>query len=166
MKSVKPLLAVLLLFSYVCGQECVPNSIKIGSLEYGGTNSSGARTYIVKLNTTGVTAAPLTFGNVRVHVNGLFQDTAPQGPITTSANILYVGGGSFTGLASCATECITVTVQLFTTDGNPMTFTLPDGQQFTTWGVNTTVLRPRIGKAALVTGQSEPIYLRLDAKGL
>src|SRR5580704_15169852 len=97
MKSVKPLLAVLLLFSYVCGQECVPNSIKIGSLEYGGTNSSGASTYIVKLNTTGVTAAPLTFGNVRVHVNGLFQDTAPQGPITTSANILYVGGGSFTG---------------------------------------------------------------------
>jgi hypothetical protein len=166
MKSVKPLLAALLLFSYVGGQACVPNSIKIGSLQYGGTDSNGASTYIVNLDTTGITTAPLTFGNVRVHVNGRFQDTAPQGPIKTPANILYVGGGSFTGMASCPPDCITVTVQLFTTDGNPMTFQLADGQQFTTWGVNTTVLRPRIGKAALVSGQSVPIYLRLDAKGL
>ena len=165
MKSVKPLLFVLLLACCASAQT-VPNSIKIGSLEYGGTNSSGVSTYIVTLNTVGVTAAPLTFGNVRVHVNGLFQDTAPQGPITTPANILYVGGGSFTGLASCVADCISVAVQLFSTDGKPITFQLVDGQQFTTYAVNSTFLVPRIGKAALVSGQSIAIYLRLDAKGL
>ena len=167
MKSVKPLLIVVLLLVGSLAAQTVPNSIKIGSLEYGGTNSSGVSTYIVNLDTTGVTAAPLTFGNVVVHVNGLFEGTAPQGTITTPATIAFEGGPPpVEGLGSCVADCISVAVQLFTTDSKPMTFQLADGQRFTTYAVNSTFLVPRIGKAALVSGQSVPIYLRLDPKGI
>jgi hypothetical protein len=166
MKSAKLLSAVLFLACCASGQT-LPNAIKIGTLQYGGVASDGTSQYVVTLNTTGVTAAALTFGNVRLHVNGLFEDTAPQGPIKTPAGILYVGGPPPWNLPACNPDyCVAIVVQLFTTDGKPMTFTLADGQQFTTWGVNTTTMVSKLGQAELIPGQKTPIYLRRDAKGL
>jgi hypothetical protein len=166
MKSVK-LLSAVLLVACCASAQTLPNTIKIGTLQYGGVASDGTSQYVVTLDTIGITAAPLIFGNVRVHVNGLFEDTAPQGTVTTPASILYIGGPPpFESLASCVADCVSIVVQLFTTDGKPMTFTLADGQQFTTWGVNTTTMMPRLGQAEIVAGQKTPIYLRLDEKGL
>jgi hypothetical protein len=201
MKSVKPILAVLLFLGNVYGQgqqniirlepgtrDAIlaqlgfqvlpevtdpeppgPHSIKIGTLRYGGTNSSGDSAYFVALNTTGITTKPLSFGNVILHVNGGTQAT---GPITTGpqTDILFVGGPPpFTGIPSCVSDCFVIGVQLLSPDGNPMTMTLVSGENFTTYADNNSFVVPKAGQTALdpqcdvfgfCKGASAPVVLR------
>jgi hypothetical protein len=112
------------------------NSITIGQLTYLGT-SNGVSDYQLKLDTTGITASPLTLVNSILSVGGQHENT---GQITSTSVILFTGGAGL-GLPSC--PCNSIGVQLvFSSTGQPFTFMLANGTSFTSYGtVDLTLLR-------------------------
>jgi hypothetical protein len=128
------------------------NSITIGELEYLST-SHGVSGYKLILDTTGITALPLTFVNAILSVGGGQEST---GPITSATlPILFLGGHGLK-LPSC--PCSSLRLQLVLPGNMPFTITLANGQLFTTNHVDVTLLLPLSG-AHLRPGASVPITL-------
>ena len=129
------------------------NSITIGELEYLSTNAQGVSGYKLTFDTTGVTALPLTFANATLTVGAGHQST---GPINTSTMpILFLGGAGFK-LPSC--PCTSLRLQLVLAGNAPFSFTLANGELFTTSRVSVTLLLPLSG-GTLQPGASIPITL-------
>jgi hypothetical protein len=106
----------------------------------------------------------LQFGSAVLYVNGVRQASgAFSGPV----GLLYIGGPAPYVLPSCATDgCVSISLQLLTVDGKPMTFKLTNRKMFNTWGVNTVTMQALPGQTAIVPGQSVAIILMADPKGL
>jgi hypothetical protein len=144
-------------------------SITIGKLTYWGTGVSGGNiqsNYQVSLNTTGITANPITFSNVILFVSGGTLGTQQSGfplittgpgcgqaGITDPCDLLFLGG---TGnlLPACADQtltqtCISIALQLVSATGKNFIVPLPDGEQFCAYGINNIFLLPKVGAAAL-----------------
>lgn len=148
-------------------------SIAIGNFEYLGsaiqTSTEGAEqvvsSYKLNLDASGITVAPITFGNVTFLVKGSSL-TSQQGgfPIITTGpgcgvpgvtapcSLLAQGGGEGFLLPSCAKlasdqsltqDCISIALQLVSPTGQNFSFQLASGETFCTSGVtNIFVLAP------------------------
>jgi hypothetical protein len=103
--------------------------------------------------------------DVIVFVDGTNQGS---GPVTTPVTLLFIGGtvdGVVHPLASCASGCVSIAVQLASATGGPFHFTLLDGQEFTTPAITTAALEPLPGKKFIQAQQSVPIVVKRDASG-
>ena len=152
MKYLRFLLHCVAIFSVVwlCGLARA-DSITIGSLTYVGTEN-GVSGYQLSINTNGITMLPLSFSSVILSVKGISQNA---GPNTTPTFLLFTGG-SDRALPAC--PCNTILLELVLKSANPqMTFSLANGQTFTTSTKIYIDLRSRFGK--LTPGQSVPITL-------
>jgi len=125
------------------------DSITIGEIQFLGTEQ-GVSAFKVTLDTTGVTAGPLTFTDIFVSVQGSSQDT---GSITTPVTFLFLGGSGF-GLPACPCDSATVKIIL---SNQPITFTLADGTLFTAKAINISTLVAAGGE--LQPGETAPIVL-------
>jgi hypothetical protein len=128
-------------------------SITIGELQYLSTDH-GVSGYKLILNTTGVTALPLTFVNAILTVGGRQEST---GPITSATPPVLFEGGPGLKLPSC--PCTSLRLQLVFPGNMPVTFMLANGQLFTTNHVSVTFLLPLTGHRNLQPGASIPIML-------
>jgi hypothetical protein len=120
---------------------------------------------VVTLDPRLVTSQSLSFANVTVFVDGTSQGS---GPVTSPATILFIGGtvdGVVHPLASCASGCVSIAVQLVSANGQPFSFTLLDGEEFTTFSVTTVALKPLPGEKFIQAQQSVPIVVKRDASG-
>ena len=144
---IRLLLSLLLLTGSAWG-----TSITIGELEYLSTDH-GVSGYKLILDTTGVTALPLTFVNAILTVGGKQEST---GPITSATPPILFLGGPGKGLPSC--PCTSLRLQLILPGNMPFSFTLANGQLFTTNHVSVTFLLPLSGRN-LQPGASIPIML-------
>ena len=154
---------VILLFA-VTAAEAKTNRVIIGSLTYLGTNEAGSA-FRVTLDPSAITSQPLAFSNVTVFVDGTSQSA---GAITTPTTLLFIGGtvgGTVYPLASCASGCIAISVQLVSADGKPLTITLSDGEEFGTFAITTAALQPPPGQKFIQAQQSVPIVLKRKASG-
>jgi len=153
-------LAVFLLFfaSAAAGRT---HRVAIGTLTYLGTNEFGSA-FRVALDPSALTSQSLSFASVTLFVDGTSQTA---GPITTPVTLLYIGGTVNSPLASCASGCVSIAVQLVSATGEPFSFTLVDGEEFTTFAVKTVALRPLPGQKLIQAQQSVPIVLKRDASG-
>ena len=148
----------------VTAAEAKTNRVIIGSLTYLGTNESGSA-FRVALDPSVITSQPLSFSNVTVFVDGTSQSA---GAITTPTTLLFIGGtvgGTVYPLASCASGCVAISVQLVSVDGRPFTLTLSDGEEFETFAIATSALIPSPGKRFIQAQQSVPIVLKRNASG-
>ena len=93
--------------------------------------------------------------SVNKHLRGAFHN-----PITTPVTLLYTGGTINGPLTSCASGCLSIAVQLVSATGEPFSFTLVDGEEFTTFAAQTTVLRPPPGQKFIQVQPSVPIVLK------
>lgn len=144
---IRLLLSLLLLSGSAWG-----TSIIIGQLEYLSTDH-GVSGYKLILDTTGVTAVPLTFVNAILTVGGKQEST---GSITSATPPILFLGGPGKGLPSC--PCTSLRLQLVLPGNMPFSFTLANGQLFTTNHVSVTLLLPLSGRN-LQPGASIPIIL-------
>lgn len=154
-------LTLLLLVSIAAGKT---NRVTIGTLTYLGSDQFGSA-FRVTLDPSLVTSQSISFANVTVFVDGTSQGS---GPVTTPVAILFVGGtvgGVVHPLASCATGCVSISVQLASATGEPFSFLLLDGQEFTTFAVTTVAIKPLPGEKVIQAQQSVPIVLKRDASG-
>jgi hypothetical protein len=144
------------------------DSITIGEIQFLGTEN-GVSAFKVSLDTTGITAGPLTISDLFLSVQGSSEDT---GSIMTPVTFLFLGGAGF-GLPAC--PCDSVLLKLVLSSSNqPITFTLADGTLFTAKAINISVLNPGVGgqlqpgdRANIVlTSIPEPATLVLLATGL
>jgi hypothetical protein len=145
------MIRALLFFLLLTGSAWA-TSVTIGQLEYLST-SQGISGYKVIFNTSGITAQPLTFANAMLSVGGRHEST---GPISTSTLPILFEGGPGLGLPAC--PCTSLNLKLVFPGGTPITFTLAGGQQFTTSGVQVTLLLPGSGMF-LMPGATAPIIL-------
>lgn len=154
------------------------NQVKIGTLTYtGGTvNQFGdISVFTVALQTSGITATPLTFGNLELivatcpQVKGACiaasQDLGGQGPTTSTVTWAFYGGTNGTGFAYTLPNCndygcVCIELQLVSATGLPFTFTLANGQSFTAPAITTVDLAPLPGQAFIRVGQSVDIVLQ------
>jgi hypothetical protein len=121
------------------------NRAIIGSLTYLGSDQFGSA-FRVTLDPSLVTSQSLSFANMTMFVDGTSQGT---GPVTTPVTILFIGGtvdGVVHPLASCASGCVSIAVQLLSATGEPFSFKLLDGQELTTFSVTTVTLKPLPGE--------------------
>jgi hypothetical protein len=155
------LLTVLLLASAALGKT---NRVTIGTLTYLGTDQFGSA-FVVRLDPSLLTSQSLSFSNVTLFVDGTSQSS---GPVTTPVSLLFVGGtvnGVVNPLASCASGCVSIAVQLVSATGEPFTVSLLDQEEFTTFAVTTTALRPPRGQKFIQAQQSVPIVIKRNASG-
>lgn len=128
------------------------DSITIGALTYLGTED-GVSGYQLSLNATGITLQPLSFADVILSIKGVVLDA---GPMTTPTFLLFTGGQDRV-LPAC--PCSSVLLDLsFLSPNSQLTFTLINGQSFTTSSNVLVNLHSAFGKR-LVAGQSIPITL-------
>jgi len=144
------------------------DSITIGQVQFLGTEQ-GVSAFKVTLDTTGVTAGPLTFTDLFLSVQGSSEET---GSITTPATFLFLGGSGF-GLPAC--PCDSITLKLVLSSSNrPITFTLADGSLFTAKAINVSILGTGVSgqlqagdsAAIVLTSVPEPATVLLLATGL
>jgi hypothetical protein len=146
------------------------DSITIGQIQFLGTEN-GVSAFKVSLDSTGVSAGPLTFADLLLSVQGSSEDT---GPIITPVTFLFLGGSGF-GLPAC--PCDSVTLKLVLSSSNqPVTLTLADGRVFTAKAANISTLGSGVGgqlqlqpgdsAAIVLTSIPEPATLTLIAIGL
>jgi hypothetical protein len=155
------LLTLLLLVSIAAAKT---NRVTIGKLTYLGTDQFGSA-FLVSLDPSLVTSQSLSFADVTLFVDGTSQGS---GPVTTPVTILFVGGtvdGVVHPLASCASGCVSIAVQLLSATGEPFSFKLLNGQDFTTFNVTTVALTPLPGEKFIQAQQSVPIVVKRDASG-
>jgi hypothetical protein len=155
---------LLTLFLLVSVAAAKTNRATIGSLTYLGSDQFGSA-FRVTLDPSLVTSQSLSFANITMFVDGSSQGT---GPITTPVTILFIGGtvdGVVHPLASCASGCVSIAVQLLSATGEPFSFKLLDGQEFTTFRVTTVALEPLPGEKFIQAQQSVPIVVKRDASG-
>jgi hypothetical protein len=155
-KSASCLLTLLLLASAAAGRT---NRVTIGTLTYLGTNEFGSAFLV---DPSAVTSQSLSFASATLFVDSTSQ---ASGPITTPVTLLYTGGTINGPLTSCASGCLSIAVQLVSATGEPFSFTLVDGEEFTTFAAQTTVLRPPPGQKFIQVQQSVPIVLKRNASG-
>lgn len=140
-------------------------SITIGNFEYLGsaiqTSSDGASevvsSYKLNLDATGMTSAPITFGNVSFLVKGSSLSSQQGGfpvittgpgcgvtGVTASCSLLAQGGEEGFLLQPCAKlapdqtltqDCISIALQLVSPTGKNFSFQLADGEAFCTSGI-------------------------------
>jgi PEP-CTERM motif-containing protein len=130
------------------------NSITIGQLQFLGTNPQGVSAFKVILDTSGVTASPLTLQNLTLIENRSAQDT---GTITSPITILFLGGPGFR-LPACPCESLQIDL-FFPTADKVITFQLAGGGLFTTNSRPKFFLRPLPGQKFLSAGESASIVL-------
>jgi hypothetical protein len=155
------LLTLLLLASVAAAKT---NRVTIGTLTYLGSDQFGSA-FVVALDPSLVTSQSLSFANVTMFVDGTSQGS---GPVTTPVTILFIGGtvdGVVHPLASCASGCVSIAVQLVSTNGQPFSLTLLDGEEFTTFSITTVALKPLPGEKFIQAQQSVPIVVKRDASG-
>ncbi len=157
-KSASCLLTVLLLASAAAGRT---NRVTIGTLTYLGTNEFGSA-FRVTLDPSVATSQSLSFAGATLFVDGTSQ---ASGPIATPVTLLYIGGTVNGPLASCASGCVSIAVQLVSATGEPFSFTLVDGEEFSTFAVETAALRPTPGQKFIQAQQSVSIVLKRNASG-
>jgi hypothetical protein len=133
----------------------VTKSISIGRWLYAGTDSNGVSIYKAIYTQPKLISTPININNATFFVKNTQASTgAFKTPLT------WVGFSDPSGLASCATECIAIELQTqLSPDNSPVTFTLTDGEQFTTYGITTVVLKPNNGQTSLVPNQFVGIVL-------
>ena len=154
-------------------------SITIGNFEYLGsaiqTSSDGASevvsSYKLNLDATGMTAAPITFGNVSFLVKGSSLSSQQGGfpvittgpgcgvtGVTASCSLLAQGGEEGFLLQPCAKlasdqtltqDCISIALQLVSPTGNNFSFQLADGEAFCTSGITNIFVLADENKTAL-----------------
>jgi hypothetical protein len=151
----------LLFFASAAAGAGRTNRVAIGTLTYLGTNEFGSA-FRVALDPSALTSQPLSFASVTLFVDGTSQTA---GAITTPVTLLYIGGTVNSPLASCASGCVSISVQLVSATGEPFSFTLVDGEEFTTFAVQTAALRPLPGQKLIQAQQSVPIVLKRNASG-
>jgi hypothetical protein len=155
---------LLTLFLLVSVAAAKTNRATIGTLTYLGSDQFGSA-FRVTLDPSLVTSQSLSFANMTMFVDGTSQGT---GPVTTPVTILFIGGtvdGVVHPLASCASGCVSIAVQLLSATGEPFSFKLLDGQEFTTFKVTTVALEPLPGEKFIQAQQSVPIVVKRDASG-
>jgi hypothetical protein len=125
-------------------------SIIIGRWFYGGTDSNGNSIYKAFYIQPRNIATPININNTTFFVKDSQISTgAFQTPLTW-----------VTFSPSCATACIAIELQTqLSPDNSPVTFTLTDGEQFTTYGIVTTVIPTLPGNRELVANQFNWIVL-------
>jgi len=170
-------------------QTAVPSrNLEIGKFTYLGTSTEtkdddgtaiAASGYELKLETTGITLEPISFGNATLFVKGSKQRS---GPITTGlgcglppyaapCDLLFEGGLGSAGfiLASCAGQnkdqswtqsCISIALQLVSPTGKNFSFALANGRRFCAYGINNFFLLAKLDEIAVEPGASVPIILR------
>jgi hypothetical protein len=155
------LLTLLLLVSVAAAKT---NRATIGSLTYLGTGEFGSA-FRVTLDPSLVTSQSLSFTNVTLFVDGTSQSS---GRVTTPVSLLFIGGtvdGVVHPLASCASGCVSIAVQLGSATGESFSFSLLDGQEFPTFSVTTAAIKPLPGQKFIQAQQSVPIVLKRNASG-
>jgi hypothetical protein len=160
----KTIICLLILVLMVSAAAAKTNRLKIGTLTYLGTDQFGSA-FLVRLDPSVVTAQSLSLANVTLFVDGTSQSS---GPVTTPVTLLFIGGtvnGVANPLASCASVCVSIAVQLVSSTGEPFAFNLLDGEEFTSFDVVTTALRPPPGEKFIQPQQSVPIVLERNASG-
>ena len=157
-KSASCLLTLLLLASASAGRT---NRVTIGTLTYLGTEG-GVSAFLVTLDPRAVTSQSLSFASATLVVDGTSQ---ASGPITTPVTLLYIGGTVNGPLASCASGCVSIAVQLVSATGEPFSLTLVGGEEFSTFAVTTVGLRPPPGQKFIQAQQSISIVLKRNASG-
>lgn len=140
-------------------------SITIGKFEYLGsairTSNDGTNevvsSYKLNLDTTGITVAPITFGNVSFLVKGSSLSSQQGGfpvittgpgcgvpGLTAACSLLAQGGEEGFLLQPCAKlaadqtltqDCISIALQLVSPTGKNFSFQLADGETFCTSGI-------------------------------
>jgi hypothetical protein len=154
-------------------------SITIGNFEYLGsalkTSSDGASevvsSYKLNLDATGMTAAPITFGNASFLVKGSSLSSQQGGfpaittgpgcgvpGVTAPCSLLAQGGEEGFLLQPCAKlapdqtltqDCISIALQLVSPTGKNFSLLLADGETFCTSGVTNIFVLAQDGKVAL-----------------
>jgi hypothetical protein len=157
-KSASCLLTLLLLASASAGRT---NRVTIGTLTYLGINEFGSA-FRVTLDPSAVTSQSLSFASATLFVDGTSQ---ASGPIATPVTLLYIGGTVNGPLASCASGCVSIAVQLVSATGEPFSLTLVGGEEFSTFAVTTVGLRPPPGQKFIQAQQSISIVLKRNASG-
>jgi hypothetical protein len=184
--STKMVCAVLvfapLMFSMAVAQTSKTSrtkSITIGNFEYLGsaiqTSSDGASevvsSYKLNLDATGMTAAPITFGNVSFLVKGSNLSSQQGGfpvittgpgcgvtGVTAPCSLLARGGEEGFLLQPCAKlapdqtltqDCISIALQLVSPTGKNFSFQLADGEAFCTSGITNIFVLADENKTAL-----------------
>jgi hypothetical protein len=155
---------LLTLFLLVSVAAAKTNRVTIGTLTYLGSDQFGSA-FVVTLDPSLVTSQSLSFTNVTLFVDGTSQSS---GPVTTPVSLLFIGGtvdGVVHPLASCASGCVSIAVQLASATGEAFSFSLLDGQEFTTFAVTTAAIQPLPGQKFIQAQQSVPIVVKRDASG-
>jgi hypothetical protein len=155
---------LLTLFLLVSVAAAKTNRVTIGTLTYLGSDQFGSA-FVVTLDPSLVTSQSLSFTNVTLFVDGTSQSS---GPVTTPVSLLFIGGtvdGVVHPLASCASGCVSIAVQLASASGESFSFSLLDGQEFTTFAVTTAAIQPLPGQKFIQAQQSVPIVVKRDASG-
>jgi len=154
-------------------------SITIGNFEYLGSaiqSSSGGTSQVVSsyklnLDATGMTVAPITFGNVSFLVKGSSLSSQQGGfavittgpgcgvpGVTAPCSLLALGGEEGFLLQPCAKlapdqtmtqNCISIALQLVSPTGKNFSFQLADGESFCTSGVTNIFVLAQENKLAL-----------------
>ena len=154
-------LTLLLLVSVAAAKT---NRVTVGTLTYLGTDQFGSA-FVVNLDPGLFTTQSLSFANITMFVDGTTQSF---GPVTTPVRILFIGGtvdGVVHPLSSCASGCVSIAVQLVSATGDPFSFILLNGQEFTTFSTTTVAIHPLPGQKFIQAQQSVPIVLKRDASG-
>ena len=154
-------LTLLLLASVAAAKT---DHITIGTLTYLGTDQFGSA-FVVTLDPSLVTTQSLSFATVTMFVDGTSQSS---GPVTTPVTILFIGGtvdGVVHPLASCASGCVSIAVQLASATGEAFSFSLLDGQEFTTFAVTKAAIKPLPGQKFIQAQQSVPIVFKRNPSG-
>jgi len=155
---------ILVLVLLASGAAAKTNRVTIGTLTYLGTDQFGSA-FLVTLDPSLVTSQSLSFSNVALFVDGTTQGS---GSVITPVTLLFIGGtvdGVVHPLASCASGCVSIAVQLDSATGEPFSFPLLDGQEFPTFGVTTAALEPSPGEKFIQAQQSVPIVLKRNPSG-
>ena len=145
---------VLLAFFGLIAPVARANNITIGQFQFLGTNPQGISAFEVALDTTGITALPLTLQNLTLIENNSAQST---GSITSPVTILFLGGSVFP-LSACPCKLLQVDL-FFPTYDKVFTLQLAGGGVFTTSSRPKFFLRPLPGQRYLSAGQSASIVL-------
>jgi hypothetical protein len=174
------LLAVSPALAQAKSQAPQTKSITIGEFTYHGsiirTFADGSigpfSDYRLALDASGITADPITFGNVIFRVKGSSSDTKHNGFPTIStwfgcvegsgldfACDLLITGANKTGfqLPACATisngvliqNCVSIAVQLLSVTGNNFSFQLADGETFCAAGITNVFVEAKANQIAL-----------------
>lgn len=129
------------------------DSITIGSIQYLGTTSQGASAFKVTLDSSGVSATPLTVSNAFLSFGGVSQNT---GALTTPSTLLFLIPTKGSGTTS--TDAVVFELS-FNNGKKPFLLTLSNGEEFRVSGVDWTKMSPLAGQNCLRPGQSVPITL-------